>query len=222
MREPRFTLASPEVVAILSGVHRSTKKSYYRIVDGRHVACKLKRELMALGIAGATASKLLQTADLPSAPFIFNRTAARPRVVAEREVEMEREVAVEVYEAETLVNRDVDTPAPIPESISPMPLTVTEKPTKKTGPKPVTEDEREEKRLRKEEAENTKRYQLIQQGAYHGIWDDSSAAVISLWHTKPEAVEELARIKAGRAYAGICNWGSYKQQRSKELQESHS
>jgi hypothetical protein len=93
---------------------------------------------------------------------------------------------------------------------------------KVSGPKALSEDEREEKRLRKEEADNTKRYQLIQQGSYHGIWDDSNATVISLWHTKSEAVEELVRIKAGRAYAGLCNWGSYKPQRSMELQESHS
>jgi hypothetical protein len=230
MREPRFTLASPEVIAILSGVHRSTKKSYYRIVDGRHVSCSVKIELMSLGIAGATASKLLQTADLPSAPFIFNRTAARRKVVAETEVEKEREVTVEVYEAaiECPVDQELGEVAATPAATSemqlvePKPVPTTETPSKKTGPKAMSEDEREEKRLRKEEAENTKRYQLIQQGAYHGVWDDTSAAVITLWHTKAEAIEELAKIKSGRIYAGICNWGSYKPQRSKELQESHS
>jgi hypothetical protein len=90
---------------------------------------------------------------------------------------------------------------------------------KVSGPKALSEDEREEKRLLKEEAENTKRYQLVRQGSYHGIWDDNSGSVISLFHSEAEAVEELARIKAGRVYGGCYPGGS--RSRSRESVEVH-
>jgi hypothetical protein len=207
MREPRFTLASPEVIAVLSGVHRSTKKSYYRIVDGRHVSCSVKIELMALGIAGATASKLLQTADLPS---------ARPRLVASREVETEREVTVEVYEAaiecpgEEELGAHAPEPVPICETqvVERKPATVVEKQIRKNGPKPLTEEEREAKLAKADEKAIKQRYQLVQQGSYWGCYDAQNATVV-LFKTLSEAQEHLQNILHGRdgyhLYGGMGN-----------------
>jgi hypothetical protein len=224
MREPRFTLASPEVIAVLSGVHRSTKKSYYRIVDGRHVSCPVKIELMALGIAGATASKLLQTADLPSAPFIFNRQTARPRVVASREVETEIEVTVEVYEAaiESPGEEELGATAPNCETqqAEPTPETVTEKPIKKNGPKPLTEEEREAKVAKAEEKARKQRYQLVQQGSYWGCYDTQDATVV-LFKTLGEAEEHLQDILRGRDGYRISYGGMGNRSRSREAMEVH-
>ena len=98
MRTPKFTVDSPEVVRILAGVWRSTKKSYYRIgEDGRHIAASIKLELVAAGVASSVASRILQAADLPCLPFVHNRSS-KPKATVEREPLTEIGATLEVYE----------------------------------------------------------------------------------------------------------------------------
>jgi hypothetical protein len=54
-----YSVDSPQVVAILKDVIRSSKKSYYRKVDGRDVACAVRRELLAPGMCTKTATGIL-------------------------------------------------------------------------------------------------------------------------------------------------------------------
>ena|ERR1700722_20050944 len=203
MKYKQYTVHSPEVKAILFDVLKSGTGSYYRISpDGKHVACRIKQELTALGMCSSIVSRLLREADLPVAAFIHNRTVNKPK----REID----ATVELYEVECGLNThlSMDTELSL---TTPIPRPTEAKTLKKTGPKAMTEDEREGKRLKAEELENEKRYALVEtRSGKHGIWDDDNATVVSLFWTKEEALEELARMRTGRAYAGCCNWGSYR------------
>ena len=80
----KYNLESPEVGAILNNVWKSGVKTYYRIDDeGKHVDIPVRQQLVAaLGISTRIATKLLQAADLPSAPFVHNATQVKPVTVA--------------------------------------------------------------------------------------------------------------------------------------------
>jgi hypothetical protein len=77
MKFRKLTLDSPEVKAILDGVWKSGTISYYRIIDGKHVAMPIREELIVLGMSHISASRLLQTADLPRQQFIHNKRKAK-------------------------------------------------------------------------------------------------------------------------------------------------
>jgi hypothetical protein len=71
------------------------------------------------------------------------------------------------------------------------------------GPLPMSAAEREEKRLQKEEAANSRRYALVEtRSGKHGVFDDHDGRVVSLFHTKAEAMEELERMRTGRSCGG--------------------
>lgn len=148
MRTSKFSIDSPEVRKILDGVTKSTGKGYFRIEEsGKHTVVAARNELMRLGMGAATATHLLQSSHLPTAPFIYKRKSqARP--VAEREPITEIEARLEVYEPAPLetqpADRVVAPPAP-----------------SRSGPPPLTEEEREAKAAKAEEKANGKRFQLI-------------------------------------------------------------
>jgi hypothetical protein len=74
-RSSRYTPESPEVASILTGVWKSGVKTYYRVDDdGKHIDVRIREELIAaLGISSKLATRLLQQADLPCAPFVCTR-----------------------------------------------------------------------------------------------------------------------------------------------------
>jgi hypothetical protein len=81
MTSSRYTPQSPEVVAILDGIWKSGIKTYFRVdVDGKHIDVKIREELIAaLGISSKLATRLLQQAELPCAPFVCTRAREKAR-----------------------------------------------------------------------------------------------------------------------------------------------
>jgi hypothetical protein len=146
-----FNLETPEVKAILCDVWRSSKKSYYRIdpVTGRHVVANLKQELVAIGMHGVDASALLQSGKFPVGKFKHNRPPQGPKLPPiARAIETE----IEVYELALPVSIVTVEPTPLPVLLEQP--TVERRSTgqcdlshgkKKTGPKPISDEEREAK-----------------------------------------------------------------------------
>lgn len=86
------------------------------------------------------------------------------------------------------------------------------------------ESARQEKLAKKAELEeraNDRRWQLISTNSGKwGIWDNDGGSVISLYLTRQEAIDELARIRAGSSQAGVYHFGS-RRLRQPELQGAH-
>jgi hypothetical protein len=77
---------------------------------------------------------------------------------------------------------------------------VAEKPAEKNEP-PASLAEDEEKPNAKEEVANSKRFQFITTNSgLFGVWDGTSATVLSLFHDKTDAISELIRLKTGKPY----------------------
>jgi hypothetical protein len=232
MKYTQYTLDSPEVVAILCGLSRSGKQSYYRIIGGKHVAIAARKQLLALGMCNKSASALLQAAPLLCSPFIHNRTA-RPivEVKAEHEVRpIGRTYEAPVTEAdiskivEMLVmpfpEEQADEGPPIggPDAARPIglaeedrqncrstPQATPDKPPNKHGRKPRLLDEREAHLAAQEEVANSKRFQyIVTSSGKFGIWDGSDARIVALFQSKDEAIEELTRLKTGRSFGASC------------------
>jgi hypothetical protein len=143
-------------------------------------------------------------------------------------VETEREVTVEVYEAAIELPGEEGLGAVAPKSVpicetqqaEPNPVTVVEKLIRKNGPKPLTEEEREAKLAKAEEKARKQRYQLVQQGSYHGCYDAQNPTVV-LFKTLSEAQEHLRDILHGRDgyHTSYCGMGN--RSRSHEATEIH-
>ena len=102
-----------------------------------------------------------------------------------------------------------------------------EKP-KKPAPVEITAEERakqlalEEKTTKKlaaEEASISKRYSLVRQGNYHGVYDEENGSQV-LFHTIQEAEEHIRDLIHGRDSFRIYYSSITKTQRSPELQEA--
>jgi hypothetical protein len=76
----KFALDSPEVITILANVWKSGTKSYYRIVDGKHMQIPIRGELMALGMCSKTATTLLSEAKIPSGKFVYNKPEIKSKL----------------------------------------------------------------------------------------------------------------------------------------------
>jgi hypothetical protein len=88
----------------------------------------------------------------------------------------------------------------------PIEQTTAPPPAKRPGPPPISEEQRDEKRARAEEAQNSKQFQLIATNSgKFGIWDGTDARVLSLFYVQSEAIAELARLKAGKSYVTYNN-----------------
>jgi hypothetical protein len=79
----KFSLDSPEVAALLANVWKSGTKSYYRIVDGKHIQIPLRGELMTLGMCSKTATTLLSEANIPNGKFVYNKPEIKSKLTAE-------------------------------------------------------------------------------------------------------------------------------------------
>ena len=64
----------PMVIGILSNVIKSSKKSFFRSTeDGRDVVAPIKKELVAMGVPGAMATRLMQEFPFGEGEFRYNR-----------------------------------------------------------------------------------------------------------------------------------------------------
>jgi hypothetical protein len=230
MKGSHYTVESPAVREILSGVYKNATRNYFKIApDGRCEVFAVRTQLMALGMGSTSASKILEQANIPLGSFVLNPVVKLEGVTMVRaDVEVygaapwEEAVGVEELPSERddqgrlslpdscragftapiiigadqdSIDHDDDMLPGETEETSPSKL-------KKSGPKALTEEEREEKLARQEEAANSKRYKYIETSSgKHGVWDDINGYTVFLAYTKEEAIEELARLKTGRSYA---------------------
>jgi hypothetical protein len=94
----KFTLETPEVAALLTGVFRRGIRTYYRTDEaGKPYVYPLRRELAALGMCAKTATGLMQ--GVPFAPYVSNKPPA-PEKPAKKSgpTEEEREAKVAAKE----------------------------------------------------------------------------------------------------------------------------
>jgi hypothetical protein len=74
-------------------------------------------------------------------------------------------------------------------------------PKKRRGPAPLTDEEKAEKEAVKDALANDGRFQLIRRSSgKFGVWDSITGTILSVFHTRAEAIEELIRLKTGKAY----------------------
>jgi hypothetical protein len=192
-RSSRYTPESPEVAAILNGIWKSGVKTYFRVdSDGKHVDVRIREELIvALGISSKLATRLLQQAELPCAPFVCTR--AREKAAVEP-VEVDIEIKPE---NEFEVDDDIDL-----DEFEECPVTGHEEPATSSvkGKQAIARAERAAKAA---EA-HAKKYEIVRQGSYYGIFNKDSATT-ELFHTKAEALEYLHLLLHGYEgfYQGI-------------------
>ena len=185
MTSSRYTPQSPEVVAILDGIWKSGVKTYYRIdADGKHIDVRIREELIAaLGISSKLATRLLQLAELPCAPFVCTRVREKAMTV----------VVADDDEIELDELDDVEPDSPPLENVA-SPAT--------SKVKRLTVEEREEKAARQEDALNDKRYSYVTTSSEkHGVYDGHDGRVVALFYSRDEAIEELLRLKSGKSCA---------------------
>jgi hypothetical protein len=205
MNQKKFSNSSPEVVAILDGAFKHGAKGYYRLTpEGKCEIYGIRSRLMALGIGSTTATQILERADIPTGEFIKNRVAKAKRLITTVKADVEEYpkptevlsvaevVGMEEEETASKGTCELLTPSadkPEKEVKSP----------KKTVPPKMTEEEREAKFLKAEEAANSKRYQYITTSSgKHGIYEGREATVVSLYYTKGEALVAMDELRHGR------------------------
>jgi hypothetical protein len=72
-----------------------------------------------------------------------------------------------------------------------------------------------------DDGKGRQRYHYIETNSNKaGIWDAQDGRVIALFLTKEEALDELARLRAGSSQVGVYNYGS-RRLRTPDLQEVH-
>jgi hypothetical protein len=228
MKGKHYTLDSPAVREILSGVYKNATRNYFKIApDGRCEVFAVRTQLMALGMGSTSASKILEAADIPLGNFVLNPVVKLEGVTMVR-------ADVEVYGAgpweeqpserddedgsvhlprqlsqfgQDSIGHDYDMlPGEREETVPVCPVTEhllpQSKPVKKSGPKSLTDEEREEKLARQEEAANSKRYQyIVTSSGKFGIWDGVNGYTVFLAYTEEEAIEEMSRLQTGKSYA---------------------
>ena len=73
MKGSHYTVESPAVREILSGVYKNATRNYFRIApDGRCEVFAVRTQLMSLGMGSTSASKILEAAKIPVANFVLN------------------------------------------------------------------------------------------------------------------------------------------------------
>jgi hypothetical protein len=236
MKGSHYTVDSPAVREILSGVYKNATRNYFKIApDGRCEVFAVRTQLMASGMGSTSASKILDQAHIPAGTFVLNPSVKLEGVTVIRaDVEVygvgpleeepsERDdqgrwigspAATIVSVGQDSIGNDDDMLPGEREETAPV-CSVTEhllplsKPVKKNGPKALTEEEREEKLARQEEAANSKRYQYIETSSgKFGIWDGANGYTVFLAYTKEEAIEEMSRLQTGKSCTVTYTGGS--------------
>jgi hypothetical protein len=211
MKGSHYTIDSPAVREILTGVYRNANRNYFRIApDGRCDVFAVRTHLMALGMGSTSASKILEQANIPAGTFVLNPSVKLdqgrwvdgpcPTIVGQDSIEHDDDMPVCELRSHSEVTIDPSvTDDLIPQS----------KPVKKSGPKSLTEEEREEKLARQDEAANSKRYQYIETSSgKFGIWDGANGYTVFLAYTEEEAIEEMSRLQTGKSCVVTSTGGS--------------
>jgi hypothetical protein len=212
MKSAKYNSESSEVIAILTGIYRSSDKNYFRITDtGRHEICAVRKRLMALGMGTTSATQIIKAANIPVVAFIQNKKA----VPAIPDGMIRKVMAdVEVYEIDTERNLSMADNSEQP-SVEPEPLP---QPSKKGHPKKPQIMELADT---EEDIASSKRYCLVQQGAYWGAYDEESSSQ-ELFHSEQNALNHIHQLLHDkdmfRIQYGHCRKPS---RRLDELQEAH-
>jgi hypothetical protein len=184
MKHAKYNSESPEVIAILTGIYRSSDKNYFRITDtGKHEICAVRKRLMALGIGTTSATRIMKAANIPVVTFIQNKT---PKPVIPDGIIRKVKADVEVY-------------SPVEQDLAPTEVIAEPQlklPKKGRQRKPqITElaDEELTDEQIEEKATNSKRYCLVQQGAYWGAYDEESSSQV-LFRSKQEALNHIHQL----------------------------
>jgi hypothetical protein len=207
-RSSRYTPESPEVAAILDGIWKSGVKTYYRIdADGKHVDVRIRQELMAaLGISSRIATGLLQQAELPCAPFICTRTAGKAKALTRNTTNSgDSVIDVEIEPEEELeADADIDLDGEDSFVTDELELATTSTQSKK--------DLAPAERATKPAIVHVRRYEIVRQGRYVGIYNKDSATQ-ELFYTEAEALEYLDQLLQGReaSYQSIPSRREHKQ-----------
>jgi hypothetical protein len=195
-RSSRYTPESPEVASILNGVWKSGIKTYYRIdADGQHIDVRIREELIAaLGISSKLATRLLQQADLPCAQFVCTRAREKAAV---QPVDDKRSCR---HDMEAELEDELEGDEPDEDLEDEVPDLQLNEPNLKLGKQAIARAERAVKAA----AAHAKKYELVRQGSYHGIFNKDSATT-ELFHTEGEALEYLRLLLHGYEgfYQGI-------------------
>jgi hypothetical protein len=200
-RHRDWKLDDPEVIAIFDGAIRSSKRSFYKIIDGRHQTAPLKSELIQLPMTAASASRLLAAYPFPEAPFIKNRK--RDADLTEEALLAQRErQAIRKAKAATKAKEKSDVMAPIqvveevPEEMEELLLNSVQltSATCRTVEASVNEstDGRKRPKNDPEELMESKNHCLVQRGEWFGIFHARDATVHLISKDRSEAVSALA------------------------------
>jgi hypothetical protein len=213
MKNRKFTIDSSQVTAILDGAFKHGAKGYFRVTaEGKCEVYAIRSRLMALGIRPASATHILEQANIPEKEYIYNRvpksqngfTTVKADVENYGEAEQRppsgqsTTVAEAVGIAKHPSDQENDTQYPITGQLPEIQL----QPVKKNRPRPLTEEEREAKKAKAEAAQHKKRFQLIETSSGKwGTWDGQNGTVTNIHWTREEALEELARLRSGGCQA---------------------
>jgi azurin len=187
-RSSRYTPESPEVAAVLNGVWKSGVKTYYRIdADGKHIDVRIREELVAaLGISSKLATRLLQQAELPCAPFVCTREREKAQASsADHEsitVEPDDEMEIELEDDEMDEDCQPEFPA----------VQINASHSSNKSKQAIGRAERAGKAA----AVHAKKFELVRQGSYTGIFNKDTATT-ELFHTEGEALEYLRLLLHG-------------------------
>jgi hypothetical protein len=206
-RYRNWQLDDPEVQQIFDGAIRSSRRSFYKIVDGRHPSAPLKSQLIELPMTAASAPRLLEAYPFPEAPFIKNRK--RDANLTEEELAAMRErQAIRKAKAAAKAKTKSEIMEPIQVGDSLLPTLPESSPTVDAIDESPEESPSEELELSvNEETERCKRpsksdpeelmenknHCLIKRGEWWGIYHSRDATVHLISKDRSEAVEVLAR-----------------------------
>jgi hypothetical protein len=152
----------------------------------------IRQELMAaLGISSRIATGLLQQAELPCAPFICTRAAVKAKAL-NRKITNWGDSAIDVeIEPEEELEADADIDLDGEDSF------VTEELEPSTSSMKGKRDLARAERAAKAAIVHARRYEIVRQGSYTGIYNKDSAAQ-ELFHTEAEALAYLDELLQGR------------------------
>jgi hypothetical protein len=217
MKGKHYTVNSLPVREILTGVYRNANRNYFKIsADGRTEVFAVRTQLMALGMGSTSASRILEAANIPSGSFIINKSKDKAFTTVKADVEVysldgettcqeacrpiENAIAVEigdVADESDLDDLEADELDDDLETDSPNPVTIDSSSSNQSKKARA----RAERAVKAAEA-HAKRYELVRQGRYHGIFNKDTATT-ELFHTEGAALEYLHLLLHG--YEGFYN-----------------
>jgi hypothetical protein len=208
MKGSHYSISSLPVREILAGVYRNGNRNYYRITaDGRCEVFPVRKLLMALGMGSTSASHILEQACIPAGTFVCNPVVKYKEIAIikadveaypldeetaldeldsdeDMEIELEDELEADELE-ESSPSEDLE---PFRDRVQPLNTVASSNKSKK-------EVARAQRAAKAAEA-HAKKFELVRQGKYHGIYNKDSAST-ELFRTEGEALEFLRLLLHG-------------------------